>query len=61
MPYKLISKGTNSLEELHSSSTDIAKVFNTLEDANLMKNELNSITIDKVYWEVAKTDKTPNA
>ncbi|UOQ92202.1 hypothetical protein MUO14_17160 [Halobacillus shinanisalinarum] len=52
MLYKLISNGTKPPKELHHSGTDTVKIFHTLEDANAMKDELNTITVDNVHWKV---------
>ncbi|WP_340002905.1 hypothetical protein [Oceanobacillus sp. FSL K6-0127] len=52
MQYKLILEGTKPPKVLCHSGTNTVKLFDTLEDANKMKNKLNDISFDEVYWEV---------
>lgn len=52
MQYKLTLRGSIPPQALHSSGAETIKIFDTFEDANAMKDELNGITFDNVHWEV---------
>ncbi|WP_100013133.1 hypothetical protein [Lentibacillus sediminis] len=60
MRYKLISKGINPPKVLFNSGTNTVKIFDTVEEANRMKDELNDITLDDVHWEVAPLNAEGN-
>ncbi|UJL46148.1 hypothetical protein KFZ58_17595 [Virgibacillus sp. NKC19-16] len=59
MPYKLIkliSNNTKPSQVLQHSGTNSDKTFDTFAEANAMSDELNTITVDSVQWEVLSVE-----